>query len=461
MRLQFIFILIITSFSLQAQNEAKTLYFGRLGIDFRTNPINFLTNSGMDATENAASICDANGDILFYTNGGESPGNNQTVGGIWNKNHVLMANGILDDSSGCISSYHGSIILPVPSVTKVNGDEYYVFTRDCIESSVMSPNFNAGLRYSKVDMSLNGGLGEVVEKNVSVVPFVASTLMTNREPLAACKHENGNDFWLFSYNNDSLYSLKITASGIGDYRTYFPEEGKISISPAGNFIYIQSRLYSFDRNSGDLGFVHDFQDDVQCFSPNGSKMYVSAGTSVYQYDLEAANIPASEQTLISGAGWATYEKLYLAPNGKIYLKTQNDNAFAGIIHCPNSTVADCGLDFTTIALPQGYDLSGNFTNVVADYLFNDPGTCNLGLTEVNAFRLSVFPNPSKDRIQINLSKKGSYSIQLFDLKGKEIRKAQFKGDAHTISCADLESGQYLIQIDSDNFVAVKKIIIQN
>ncbi|MCC6371140.1 MAG: hypothetical protein IT236_09060, partial [Bacteroidia bacterium] len=63
------------------QNQTQKWYFGvNAGLNFATNPPSVLTNGSVIAYEGSASISDAAGNILFYTNGNI----------IYNKNHVVM-----------------------------------------------------------------------------------------------------------------------------------------------------------------------------------------------------------------------------------------------------------------------------------------------------------------------------------------------------------------------------------
>jgi hypothetical protein len=66
-----------------SQNESAKWYFGATaGLDFM-GPPTILTNGMMNPWEGCASISDAAGNLLFYTDGLS----------VWNKTHVIMANG--------------------------------------------------------------------------------------------------------------------------------------------------------------------------------------------------------------------------------------------------------------------------------------------------------------------------------------------------------------------------------
>ena len=151
------------------QKQNNIWYFGAYaGVDFNSGTPVAVTNSAMLTSEGCSSICDNNGNLLFYTDGSS----------IWNSNHVKMANGTGLTGNG--TSTQSGLIVKQPGNTNL----YYVFTT------------YTTLNYSIVDMTLNGGLGGVTSKNVF--------MCNGGEKLCAKKHSNGTDVWIIShedYNN--------------------------------------------------------------------------------------------------------------------------------------------------------------------------------------------------------------------------------------------------------------------
>jgi hypothetical protein len=124
----------------------------------------------MVAPEGSSSICDANGQLLFYSNG-------ETI---YNRNHNIMLNG--DKLSGNISSVQSCLIVPVPG----NDSIYYLFTSDAIENG-----YTKGYSYSIVNMRRDNGNGEVIVKNTLL--YAPST-----ERLTAARHANAVDIWVIT-----------------------------------------------------------------------------------------------------------------------------------------------------------------------------------------------------------------------------------------------------------------------
>src|SRR5690606_37545383 len=100
----------------------------------------------LNTIEGCSSISDENGNLLFYTDGIT----------VYNRLHVIMSNGfgLLGDPS----SSQSAIVVPKPN----DPDIYYIFT-------VGSNQSLTGLKYSVVDMTSDGGLGQVVQKNINLL----------------------------------------------------------------------------------------------------------------------------------------------------------------------------------------------------------------------------------------------------------------------------------------------------
>ena len=114
-------LLLISYFLLLLQCEGQqynTWYFGgHAGISFNPGGASLpytLTDGINTAYEGNASISDASGKILFYTNGRN----------IYNRTHQVMMNG--NNLLGHHSAVQSSLIIPVPN----NDSIYYIFTAD-------------------------------------------------------------------------------------------------------------------------------------------------------------------------------------------------------------------------------------------------------------------------------------------------------------------------------------------
>lgn len=121
--------------SVYSKGENDNWYFGdKAAVNFAGTPV-ALTNSVMNAYVACGSISDAQGNLLFYTDGIN----------IWDRDHNIMPNG-----TGLTGKANSTQTLIIGD--SVNKDRYYVF------STAAPYNNQSYTAYSVVDMSL-GSLG--------------------------------------------------------------------------------------------------------------------------------------------------------------------------------------------------------------------------------------------------------------------------------------------------------------
>ena len=89
------------------------------------------------------------------------------------------------------------------------------------------------------------------------------------------------------------------------------------------------------------------------------------------------------------------------------------------------------------------------------------GTCALlGTNSFSSNSFTVYPNPARDLISIEGSNGANItSYKVADLNGRVVKsKESINATAAQINISDLQSGVYMMTINSDNGSAVKKII---
>tara|TARA_B110000444_G_C18827682_1_gene591272 strand:- start:93 stop:2372 length:2280 start_codon:yes stop_codon:yes gene_type:complete len=338
-----ILLLISTIFFASAQNEGNIWYFGEnAGLDFNSGTPVALTDGMMNTFEGCAAISDNNGNLLFYTEG-------MTV---YNKNHIVMPNGL--GLLGHSSSTQSSIIVKKPESLNI----YYIFTVDGFTGN------GGGLNYSEIDMTLDGGLGDVnANKNINLIPFTC-------EKVTAVVHHNSSDFWIVSpeLNTNIIHSFLLTSSGVN-----LPSIQINAVSPVDGVGYLRSsangeriaianslsnnvELYEFDNSTGILTFQLVISGNNSAygveFSPNSDIVYISdwGGGELWQYNLLAGSsqdVIDSELYLGSGGG-GPGGALQLAPDNKIY------QAIGGSASLPAINNPDI------IGLGCNYDINGVF-----------------------------------------------------------------------------------------------------
>lgn len=402
-----LFFLSCLPFALVSQNQASKWYFGnQAGLDFMSSPPAIIQGS-MNAPDGCASISDAAGNLLFYTNGQQ----------IWNASHQVMANG--SSITGNMNVGQNSVIVKQPGSSNL----YHVF----------SCGWNTGLYYSTVDMSLAAGLGSVTVLNVQLVtgaPNNNNYYYVDR--VTATRHCNGNDVWVVAkdswWNNNNLnnsqnfYSFLVTAAGVNTTAVVSAagtwsnnggySYGCMKISPNGTKIGLSSSYWNnvnnqqwglfelWDFNSGtgavtnslSIGNVNwnlnNWWWGYGCeFSPDGSKFYgtVPYGNNnnintgyISQWDLCAGSptaIVASEYTVAQNINnnqniWSYPYAMQLAPNGKIYVARWYQTAI-DVINNPNASGVSCMYTPTAQSIGTRTCYTG-LPNFMTSYLSQTP-----------------------------------------------------------------------------------------
>ena len=363
----FLFMFLYSSNCNAQGKEANMWYFANHhGLDFNQgSPPEVLSNGQTYLLGRTTSACisDSNGNLLFYSDGVT----------IWNKNHVVMQNG--DNIGG--HTHQCGVIVPLPGSPNI----YYFFSFN----GPVGQGY-ANLIYSVIDMSLDNGLGGVVDgkKSIPVWNYV--------NQITAVSHANGHDFWVIThgYYSDFYFSFLVTSDGLnttpvasnagsqiqsGGILKVSPNGEKIALSKHSGSYYDFFELLDFDNETGiidDSNIVRKTTIRTYGieFSPDNSKFYsYGGGNWFFQYDLNAGTpqqILDSEVSLITepfppGA-------LQIGPDGKIYCCT--GSYYLGVIHEPNESGLACNFELEAIYM-NGWISSEGLPTFIQSYL-QDP-----------------------------------------------------------------------------------------
>jgi hypothetical protein len=98
-------------------------------------------------------------------------------------------------------------------------------------------------------------------------------------------------------------------------------------------------------------------------------------------------------------------------------------------------------------------------------IWNQPSSIRVeGGTTIN--NLNIYPNPSRDIFNINFisDSKQSIEVRVLNLVGEIIyieNLEDFEGEyAHSFSLSEYSKGVYLLELDTDNGIISKKLILQ-
>lgn len=318
--------------------------------------------------QEAVAMSDASGNLQFYTNG------NVVVS--WD-GHIMQGGKGFNEGSGDSDfnnpSYGDTMAnaVYVPYTYQLIPDGYeegvYYMLHSFITSADLEPcaigAASSKMQLSKIDMRLNGGKGKVVYKN----RYINEVLMG--AAFAIVQHGNGHDWWLVQRSPDGMdflssllqrdsvlltveSSMTVLSSDWYDCSDFLNSAlNLLQVSQDGsmlldNFGLGYAKLMGFDRCSGEVSLLDTFSLGSTyleynggegyatvygfAFSPSGRYLYGVGWAGFVQYDLWAADIPASRVEL-GGIPWdlddlqnvmegqpGGYGPFCLGPDGKLY-----------------------------------------------------------------------------------------------------------------------------------------------
>lgn len=376
----------------------KNWVFGNgAGLDFSSSTPVPLSGFQINTAEGCASISDAAGTLLFYTDG-------QTV---WDNAGTVRATGLM----GNASSTQSAIIVPDPG----NDKRYYVFTADGASGGNQHVN---GIR-----LDLSAPVWTVTQLS-TLLTMPPTAGFSSTEKITAIQHANCVDYWVGTIVQKSPVDVAsgpaffrlflVTAAGvqslpdvglgvdIGDlgYMKGSPDGKRLAIADFENRVVL---VYNFDSATGAVSAsvtipvppVASFPTGhprvpygVE-FSPNSSVLYYSVlGNSsvatsdadgfVFQVDL-SVSAPASLQVIQhpnpDGLRYSL-AALQLGIDGRIYV-AKDDEGSLGAIQSPNIVGLGCNPNINFLSLPSGATCKMGLPNLL-------PNPCPTGCEEITA-----------------------------------------------------------------------------
>lgn len=348
---------------LLAQGVNSNWHFGNFNqISFNTGLPVFTLGSSINTFESSASVSDANGNLLFYTMGAR----------IWDRygNEMPNANGLLGNGpfNGGIPAGSGRSnvhIVPHPG----NPDQYFVFSAEPIEMP------SGKVYYHLVDMSLHGGLGDVVPgmKNIEIVEG------QGREAYTVTRGSCGTYWFIGAMSTDpaAYYAFKIDENGLNHNPivTFMPLPevttiGQTKITRNGIAIAVNNNYImtsDFNKQSGTFSHFRllpsEHSGQYLELSPNHEKFYVIHYNKIRQYslgaypDVQAIGASAFNLAPATSPLAVNYEDLKQAPDGHLYAVRLNYvNQFLESYAIDKISNPDgggmAGFSLNTITIPQ-------------------------------------------------------------------------------------------------------------
>ncbi|MCX6292037.1 MAG: T9SS type A sorting domain-containing protein [Bacteroidetes bacterium] len=474
----------LSFFTGQAQKEGNIWVFpDSLGIDFNdtVNPVTFTSKIGPSPLGlpggNQTTIADSIGSLFCYAAATEWSFHALYV---WDRNHNVMPNG--HNLQG--HPNFTSLLLPSP------GSDSLITLMHIGIDSVNSNIYH--LFFSIVNKTLNNGFGDLIIRDSLIYTGGLSSFK-----LASVKHANGRDWWVFTYDYTlgayvyfllTPYGISLQGTqSIGSPNTclyygklIFSNDGTKLMAVGGYYGCVD--VFDFDRCTGLLSNFRDIGEHLadashleykyyNCsFSPNGNIIYVSPNwydvMVIYQWDLNAASIPASKTLLnqYPDTGMhqgTTYFQHKLAPDGKIYIPiTSNYGSWYNTFYThhldviENPDVPGFGCNYVRQAFDLGnHFVTGEMPNIPYYNLGPMPGSaCDTVFMSVQTAHsekekgVEVFPNPTTGIFNLKL-KDGNDKIAEVTVQnvfGKEVLHQKYFSSSFNLS--NEPAGVYFVHV---------------
>ncbi|MBR9922318.1 MAG: T9SS type A sorting domain-containing protein [Bacteroidetes bacterium] len=455
----------------QSYDANWVLSNGLLILDFKEEPPGLEEiDSVFPVRIDNSSISDAAGKLWYYFNGCFVRGADYKV--IMNGDSLNAGPQSDLQCGGGNIAVQGSMFLPAPGMD----DKLYLLHMNL---DFFPPHYAVGIElfYSIID-SESGPTGTVVEKNQLLLRDTFSTGL-----ITACRHANGRDWWILlpEVASNKFYRFLLDTEGIhgpweqriGTVDQDDSGGGWVAFSEDGNYYarvdeFNDLHVFHFDRCSGLLS-NHQFVEipDIGpnlgyhrslAFSPNNQFLYISGPEYLHQLDLQATSLQNSMQLVGEFDGYGDpfpgyFERMKLAPDGKIYVFPGNSNYYLNVIEEPDKRGEDCHFTQHEFALPiRNYTYPPNIPNFnlsrmvgsPCDTLFAPPVDIVCGEDQISAN-----PNPFQQNIRIDYEACSLESgvFYLYDALGRKLWQEEIRGDGmYEFHIPDYPSGIYVYQI---------------
>lgn len=371
--------LLFFSLSLFSQGENKEWIFGEgVHLSFKTGkPVPVYDNPIIKTLEGSTSVSDANGNLLFYSDGLE----------VYDHTNARMPNG--HGLRGHKSSTSSAVVVPYPK----HPGKYYLF---CVDQNLSTNNI--GVTYNIIDMNANYKRGDVVTKNV--------VLQERTDEKIAVTSSCGKDgYWVVIHKaqTDMFMAYNITEFGLNTQpvishcqtSTYvLPEIGYMKFSPTGRFMVNANtlserlELFSFDKSTGKLELIAFDQTQYHrelnpkeqtyygvAFSTEEKFFYVSTleSAEVFQYDMKDPSKVMKTKTMIAKLD-LTAGAIQMGPDNMLYMTDGYMSHYIHRIEAPEMKGSMCKFNKNFIRFDDAVTLNIGLPT----FIENSLRYCNLG-----------------------------------------------------------------------------------
>ena len=439
----------------------------------------------------AGFFSDENGNLQIYTNGMQirdttgnliENGDSINFGQYWIENYPSMVAG-----DYALQFPRTVILLSLPDYDSLI---YMIHEQPGDNTN----NYDSRVKLTKIKRKADGSF-KAIEKNKIITPTPPAFLN-----LAACKHGNGRDWWIFFTENNTNCICKFLLADdslidygkqcIGDtiankcgIKSTFSMQGS-KYASAGS-VKSGTNIFDFDRCSGLLSnpkyippiLIYDsvFGNPHHIstlpwsidFSPDANLLYIVTDFKVIQYDLNSPQFPNDGDTVgstdnvidtaVGGIFPFSFWSSMYGPDRVLYLSPGNNQRYLCTINNPNGKGALCDYRLKNVELPKLWSFTapnvpnyrlGRLPGSACDTIYND-----IKPIYTQAPWLKVFPNPANDEVQfdynwIEWDRISDCELRISDLSGRVVLSQSIPkySTRQSFSVKTLAAGTYLVSL---------------
>ncbi|HMG14926.1 MAG TPA: T9SS type A sorting domain-containing protein [Saprospiraceae bacterium] len=431
-----------------------------------------------------ASISNREGKLQFFTNRCH----------VFSNDYKIMDNGekindpviLYDQCNGTnytgYSAAQGAIILP-----RYGSDSMYDLITQEWKLQIDNKILMQFLHNSVINMSINKGLGKIIEKNNIILNDSMGSILT------AVRHENNKSWWLITKKENSVKYLIFLFDSTGYSGMHTQEIGifdkgndasgnGVAFSPNGTkYAHYEPRqglfLYNFNRENGSLynfrfvnivGIEKDtLQSGFICFSQNSRFLYIAEGSNLWQVDTDIDSLnngieKVAESDFVNNPNtvfYTTYGLPTRGPDCRIYIGMYGAQPWFTVINNPDEKGKACNVVSAKTKLPMWQWPA--FPNMINYRLGTGQPACDsnkIVLTVDNFIimphngPLIVYPNPGVDYCRVTGFGSEGGKLQIVNSQGDIIQSTNVNRDVTQmiLDTSELQRGFYFIRYINKN-----------
>jgi len=184
------------------------------------------------------------------------------------------------------------------------------------------------------------------------------------------------------------------------------------------------------------------------------KVYESLDRGANWTNITGSNLPNLPVNCIIHQGQSNND-LYIGTDVGVYYKNDNIGDWTPFMTgLPNVIVRELEIHYT-----KGTISAATYGRGVWESPLNTLPSTNIN--DLSSIDFSIYPNPTKNEFLISFNNLSGYEVKIYNIEGKLMMTQKLTRGNHKISCEELASGYYLVELKNNlDFSSRKKLIIK-